>query len=48
MKNKVRIEDSIVEAYIIEEILNFSQYYFNPSVQTKLTQVDQNDSSGEG
>ena len=33
-------------AYIIEKILNFSRCYFNPSVQTKLTQVDRNDDGG--
>ena len=32
VKNKVRVKDSIIEAYIIEEIFNFSRYYFNPSV----------------
>ena len=46
VKNKVRIEGSIMEAYIIEKILNFSRHYFNPSVQTKLTQMDQNDDGG--
>ena len=43
VKNKIRVEGSIMEAYIIEEILNFSWYYFNPSVQTKLTQEGWND-----
>ena len=46
IKNKVQIEGSIVEAYIIKEILNFSRHYFNPNVQTKLTQVDWNDNDG--
>ena len=35
-----------MEAYIIEKNLNFSQYYFNPSVQTKMIQVDRNDDGG--
>ena len=35
-----------MEAYIIEEISNFSRYYFNLSVQNKLTQVDPNDNGG--
>ena len=48
VKNKIKIEDSIIEAYIIEEISNFSWHYFNPSVQTKLTQVGRNDDDGEG
>ena len=35
VKNKVQIESSIIKVYIIEKNLNFNQYYFNPSVQTK-------------
>ena len=46
VKNKVRVESSIMKAYIIEEILNFSRYYFNLSVQAKLTQVGRNDDGG--
>ena len=46
VKNKVRVEGSIMEAYIIEEILNFNRYYFNLSVQIKLTQVSRNDDGG--
>ena len=42
----VRVEGSIVEAYIIEEISNFSRHYFNPSVQIKLTQVGRNNNGG--
>ena len=48
VKNKARVEGSIVEAYIIEKIFNFSWHYFNTNVQIKLTQVDQNDDGGEG
>ena len=48
MKNKARVEGSIVEAYIIEEILNFSHHYFNPNVHTKLTQIGRNDDGGGG
>ena len=32
VKNKARVEGSIIETYIIEEISNFSPHYFNPSV----------------
>ena len=46
VKNKIRVEGSIVEAYIIEEILSFSRHYFNSNVQIKLTQVGQNDDGG--
>ena len=48
MKNKARVEGSIMEAYIMEEISNLIQHYFNPDVHTKLTQVDRNDDGGEG
>ena len=48
VKKKARVEGSIVEAYIIEEILNFSHHYFNPNVHTKLTQIGYNDDDGGG
>ena len=48
VKNKARVKGSIVEAYIIEEILNFSHHYFNPNVHTKLTQIGHNDDGGGG
>ena len=38
IKKNIRVEGFIVEAYIIEEISNFS-LHLNPSMQTKLTQV---------
>ena len=47
VKNKIKVKGSIVEAYIIKKIFNFSQHYFNPSVQTKLTQVGRHDDGGE-
>ena len=48
VKNKVRVKGSIVEAYIIEEISNFSHHYFNPNVHIKLTQIICNDDGGGG
>ena len=48
VKNKTRVEGSIMEAYIIKEILNFIHHYFNPNVHTKLTQIDRNDDGGDG
>ena len=48
VKNKVRVEGSIMEAYIIEEILNFNYHYFNLNVHTKLTQIGRNDDGGGG
>ena len=47
-ENKARVEGSIVEAYIIEKILNFSHHYFNPNAHTKLTQIGYNDDGGGG
>ena len=46
VKIKARVKGSIVEAYIIEEISNFSHHYFNPNVHTKLTQIGCNDDGG--
>ena len=48
IKNKARVEGSIVEAYIIEEILNFCHHYFILNVHTKLTQIGCNDDGGGG
>ena len=48
VKNKTKVEGSIVEAYIIEKNLNFSHHYFNPNVHTKLTQIGYNDDGGGG
>ena len=48
VKNKARVEGSIVDAYIIEKFLNFSHHYFNPNVHTKLTQIGHSDDGGGG
>ena len=48
VKNKVRINGSIMEAYIIEEISNYCHHYFNLNVHTKLTQIGHNDDGGGG
>ena len=45
--NKARVEGSICEAYIIEEISNFTSLYFENSVRTKLNKVHRNDDGGE-
>nr|GFA57957.1 hypothetical protein [Tanacetum cinerariifolium] len=39
VKNKARVESSICEAYIMEEILNFCSHYFEPRVLTNSTRV---------
>ena len=49
VKNKVKVESSIMKAYIIEKNFNFNRYYFNHNVYTKLIHMCRNDdSSGEG
>ena len=48
VKNKVKVEGSIMEAYIIEKILNFSHRYFNLNVHTNLTQIGYNNDGGGG
>ena len=42
VRNKARVEGSICEAYLIEEIAQFSQYYFDPHVQCKSNRVGRN------
>nr|GEU49243.1 DNA-directed RNA polymerase subunit beta' [Tanacetum cinerariifolium] len=46
VKNKSRVESSIYEAYIMEEILNFCSHYFEPHVLTNSTRVRRNDDGG--
>jgi len=41
-----KFEGSICEAYILEEISNFASMYFHPKLQTRCTQVPQNDDGG--
>lgn len=47
VQNKARIEGFIYEAYIVEEISNFASKYFDPTIQTRHTQVPRNDDGGE-
>lgn len=44
--NKAKVEGSISEAYIIEEISNFCSHYFEPHIQTRRTKVPRNDDGG--
>ena len=46
MKSKGYPEGSICEAYLIEEVAHFSQYYFEPHVQSNSTRVRRNDDGG--
>lgn len=47
VRNKACVEASICEAYLVQEIATFCSYYFEPSVQTKLTRVPRNDDGGD-
>ena len=43
VRNKARVEGSICETYLLEEISNFSSMYFEPQVQTLFTRPPYND-----
>lgn len=47
MKNKARVEGSICEAYIREEIALFCSLYFEPDIATRLTRPPRNDDGGD-
>nr|GEY53626.1 hypothetical protein [Tanacetum cinerariifolium]GEY53634.1 hypothetical protein [Tanacetum cinerariifolium] len=46
VKNKARLESSIGEAYILEEISNFRTRYFESHVETDSRRVGRNDDGG--
>ena len=46
VKNKARVESSISEAYMMEEISNFCSNYFKPHVLKNSTRVRRNDDEG--
>ncbi|XP_073117724.1 uncharacterized protein [Elaeis guineensis] len=46
VRNKAKVEGSISEAYIVEEIFNFCLLYFEPHIQTRRTKVTRNDDGG--
>lgn len=45
--NKAHVEGSIAEAYLIDEISNFSSCYFGSDVETIWNQATRNDDGGE-
>lgn len=47
VQNKAYVEDSICEAYVKQKISTFFSFYFELSVQIKLTQVPHNDNGGD-
>jgi hypothetical protein len=44
--NKAKVEGSICEAYLIDEITNFASHYFGDDVQTIWNRVPWNDDGG--
>ena len=48
VKNKARVEGSIIESYLIEEISHFCTYYFELHVHSNRTRVGRNDDGGVG
>lgn len=46
VRNMARVEGSIAEAYILEEISNHASLHFDPKLQTKRTKVPRNDDGG--
>ena len=47
VKNKVHVEASICEAYIVKEISTFILYYFQPHLRTRINRVPWHDDGGE-
>jgi hypothetical protein len=47
VKNKTHIEALICEAYIVEEILTFISYFFEPHLRTRINHVPRHDDGGE-
>ena len=47
VRNKAKVEGSICEAYILEEISNFASLYFDPSIQTRYINIPRNDDGRE-
>jgi len=46
-KNKMHVEVSICETYIVEEISTCILYYFKPHLRTKINRVLRHDDCGE-
>ncbi|XP_039135719.1 uncharacterized protein LOC120273141 [Dioscorea cayenensis subsp. rotundata] len=45
--NKARVEGSICNAYLVQEVSTFCSHYFEPHINTKLRKVPRNDDGGE-
>jgi len=47
VKNKVHVEASICEAYIVKEISTFISYYFEPHLRSRINRVPRHDDGSE-
>jgi hypothetical protein len=47
VKNKVYVEVLICEAYIVDDILTFISYYFEPHLRTRINCVLRHNDGGE-
>jgi hypothetical protein len=47
VKNKVHIEASICETYIVEEISTFISYYFKLHLRIKINRISRHDNGDE-
>ena len=47
MKNKSKVEGSIVNAYLLREAANFWSHYFEPNVHIRNINVPRNDDGGD-
>ena len=47
VRNKAKVEGSIAEAYILEEISTFYAMYFKTNIPTRHTRPSRNDDGGE-
>lgn len=47
VKNKAKVEGSIVNAYLLREASNFCSHYFEANVHTRNRNVPRNDDGGD-
>jgi hypothetical protein len=43
VKQKAKVEGSICEAYLVEEMSTFASYYYPPNVSSRMTRIPRND-----
>ncbi|RDX69982.1 hypothetical protein CR513_50833, partial [Mucuna pruriens] len=48
VKNKVRVEASIFEAYLVEETSTFASFYYPNKIETRRTKMPRNVDASEG